>query len=88
MTRRKKSATVKHLRLAEFDSIVTAWAENACGPGWSNSLVWVLVRDGNGKLRVEALQPDEQTADIVHAFAYSALATGKLTAAVKRACGE
>lgn len=42
------------------DSIVTAWAEPASGPGWSNQPLWVIVKDGDGKLREECIQPEEQ----------------------------
>lgn len=44
------------------EHIVAAWAEPASGPGWSNTPVWVLIRDSStGKYRVDALQPHEQT---------------------------
>lgn len=57
----KKSAKAK---VADKRHIVCAWAERASGPGWSNSLVWYITRDGNGVLRQECLQPDEQSHDI------------------------
>lgn len=41
--------------------IVCAYAEHASGPGWANSLVWVVERDGNGWLHHRAIQPEEQT---------------------------
>src|SRR5438552_91090 len=49
--------------LADDDAIVTAYAESAAGPGWANSPIWVIVRRRDGNLRMECLQPDEQTRD-------------------------
>lgn len=65
-------------------AVVTAWAEFCSGPGWSNRLVWVLLRDLNGRYSVKAIQPSEQTADMMDHIPYSAMATEKLTAAVRR----
>jgi hypothetical protein len=82
----KKLSTRKLLHMAKFDTVVVAWAESVDGPGWSNTLVWVIVRDGiTGKLRQEALQPSEQTADMFAVFAFSDLATARLTSAVRNA---
>lgn len=49
------------MKLADGESIVTAYAQAAAGPGWSNTPVWVIVRGADGKLREECLQPTEQT---------------------------
>ena len=59
------------MKVNEGDQIVTVWAEAACGPGWSNPLYWVLVRDSLGRLRVEAVQPSKQTETLrtIHATA-------------------
>ncbi|KGC15473.1 hypothetical protein DM48_314 [Burkholderia gladioli] len=46
------------------EQVVTAYAEFASGPGWSNRPLWVIVRDENGKLREECIQPEEQTRDM------------------------
>lgn len=48
-------------KLREGESVITAWCEGAAGPGWANSPVWYIVRDGDGRLRQECLQPSEQT---------------------------
>lgn len=48
------------INLGEHDRIVTAWCERHSGPGWGNSPVHVIIRDGNQKLREEYLQPGEQ----------------------------
>jgi hypothetical protein len=68
------------------DQIITAWAEYVGGSGWSNTPVWVIVRDpADGSLRQECLQPDEQTAEIVTLFNVSAAAASDMREAVKRA---
>jgi hypothetical protein len=46
------------------DRIVTVWCERHSGPGWGNSPVHVIIRDGNGKLREEWLQPDDQPQEL------------------------
>lgn len=65
--------------------IVCAYAENASGPGWANSLVWVVERDGNGRLHHRAIQPEEQTPEMVALFQVSAAAHLSMTNAVKKA---
>lgn len=62
--------------------IVTAWAESASGPGWANQPVWVLVRERCGKLRIECLQPDEQSRDIHTLYRVSSSAHDAMVAAV------
>ncbi len=43
------------------DRILTAYAQSEVGPGWSNSPVYVIVRDNNGNIREECIQPECQT---------------------------
>ncbi len=71
--------------LGADEYLVTAYAESASGPGWSNSPVWLVIMDGNKKLRQECLQPDEQTRDIVTLYAASAAIHGSMRAAAWRA---
>ena len=73
------------MRLEKNERIVTAYAQRASGPGWSNMPVWVIVRDANGNLREECIQPDEQTAEIAHLFHVSEAAHFAMVAAVERA---
>ena len=73
------------MKLAEGDSIVTAYAEAASGPGWTNSPVWVIVRDINGKLRQECLQPDEQSDEIRLLYPLSSNLHGMMIKAVVKA---
>lgn len=44
--------------------VVTAFAEPACGPGWSNSPVWVICRNCDGSFYMECIQPEDQTRDM------------------------
>lgn len=45
--------------LMDRESIVTAWAENCDGPGWTNRIVTVLIRGPSGALREVFVQPHE-----------------------------
>jgi len=54
------------MKLSKTDSIVTAWPEVASGPGWANTLIWVLIKDRrDGVLRMESIQGDEMSHDEV-----------------------
>ena len=49
--------------------ILAAWGERVSGPGWSNELVWVLSQDTApgpefGRLRIDAIQPEDQTREL------------------------
>jgi hypothetical protein len=49
------------VNLKNNEFIITAWAEVATGPGWSNAPIYVLIgARGGGGHRVECLQPGEQ----------------------------
>lgn len=64
---------------------IAAWGERCSGPGWSNSPVWVLVRDtGDGSYHLDCLQPEEQTAEIVTLFRISAEVSAAMLSAVMR----
>ena len=73
------------MRLDDRDVIVAAWAERASGPGWSNRLVWLLVRDEDGELRLDSLQPDEYapSATVTALFDVSAACATAMLRAVK-----
>lgn len=70
--------------MTKDDYIITAYAERASGPGWANSPVWIIVRDGNGIIRQECLQPDEQSAEVLALYEVSAAAHRSMIAAVER----
>lgn len=46
--------------MSQHETIICAWCEYASGPGWANAPVWIIVQDGDGKLRRECVQPDKQ----------------------------
>lgn len=60
------------MKLNEHDHIVAVVAKPASGPGWSNTPLWIIVQDGNGDLRRECLQPDEQSEGIWLLYATAA----------------
>ena len=45
-------------------TIIATWAESAAGPGWSNTPIRYLTKDGNGKLGTHVLQPEQQSNDM------------------------
>jgi hypothetical protein len=49
----------------------TAWAEYASGPGWSNTIYWAVVSQGDGPLEKIAIQPDEQSNELKTLFQIS-----------------
>jgi hypothetical protein len=70
------------------DNIIAAFAESASGPGWSNAPVWVLWRDDSGRYVLDAIQPSEQTAEIVALYGVSAAAHGAMTRAVRKSVSK
>ncbi len=79
------------MRLNEGDHIVTAYAEAGSGPGWSNTPVWVVIRSRTHELRIEAIQPGEQSAEILWLYSISQSVHGTMVRAVRdlaRRAGE
>jgi hypothetical protein len=74
--------------LGEHDHVVTAFAQRASGPGWSNTPLWVIIQDGDGKLRRECLQPDEQSHTMMLLYNLSNSLNSQLTAEVENVLGE
>ena len=72
-----EKATVARLR----GTVVTAWPEHHSGPGWANSLIWVLLRDEKG-LRTEAIQEEEMTEWLRCLFTVGESASNAVTRAV------
>lgn len=70
------------------ETIVTAFADYASGPGWANRPIWVIVRDANQKLREECIQPEQHTADMVALFSVSHAAHSAMTGAVRSWVGR
>ena len=47
------------MRLGEREQIVAVVPESCSGPGWSNWIVNVYIREPNGQIREECLQKSE-----------------------------
>ena len=49
-------------KLGKDDVILCVYAKAACGPGWSNTPLWVVVRNScNGDICEVCIQPEQQT---------------------------
>ena len=66
------------------EKVLTAFAQSAAGPGWANQPIRIIIRERDGGLREEWLQPDEQTAEELTLYAVSQAAHGAMTRAVER----
>jgi hypothetical protein len=66
------------------ETIVAAFAESASGPGWANQPVWVIVRAVDHAMRMECIQPSEQSTEIMTLYGVSQAAHLYMTAAVRR----
>jgi len=58
----------KTIELNPGDRVVWVRPETCSGPGWRNKVVWVYVVTNDGKLREEAIQQDECTAEMLTLF--------------------
>lgn len=81
------------VNFTEHDTVITAFAEPAKGPGWTNMPIWVIIREQNtGKLRMECIQPSEQTPGMDALYMCSTAAhrsmTGHVSAALKKALND
>jgi len=72
------------IKLTEHDSIITAFAEAAHGPGLANQPIWVVVRNRlDGSIRIECIQPSEASAEVLNLYKVSAASHEAMTSAVK-----
>jgi hypothetical protein len=72
------------VKLSKTEYVVTAYAERAAGPGWSNRPLWVVIRDSaNGAIRQDCLQPSEQTDEMHLLYNISAEVHAQLKHAVE-----
>ena len=73
--------------LKRGESVVTAFSEDCAGPGWANTLTWVVIRSqapgGGYRLRTEAIQPDEATATILTLAPHSAMLHRAMVGAIQ-----
>ena len=66
--------------------IIAAWAEAPSGPGWSNSLVWVILQDPyTSALCQVAIQSTELTPEMWTLFSVSEAAADAMRTAVSNA---
>ena len=72
------------MMLKPEDTILTAYAEPASGPGWSNQPVIVVVQSRDGDIRLECLQPVEQSRDMWIIYRLSAEIHRMMVTAVVR----
>jgi len=70
--------------LAEGETVVVAWAQDAAGPGWRNEPVWILVRTATGSLDERCLQPEQQSAAVRALFRVSSLVSADMRSAAER----
>lgn len=71
------------MKLGKHDRVVAAFAEPASGPGWANTPLWLIIQEGDGKLRRECLQPDEQSEGMRLLYATAAAVHGALVREVE-----
>ena len=76
------------MELKEFDRIRSAWAETVRGPGWVNRIVWVLVQEPGGALRLECLQPEEQPTEVLDLFDISEATNDAMLRILHKNCGK
>ena len=70
--------------ITEHDIIITAYASPAQGPGYSNTPLWVVVRDRrDGAYREICLQPDEQSREMLTLYKIAAAVNEELLGWVK-----
>jgi hypothetical protein len=56
------------MRLGERETIVSVVPESCSGPGWSNWIVNVYIRDADGRIREECLQQTELSDAMILVF--------------------
>lgn len=56
------------MKLQPGETLVCAYPEYCKGAGWSNTIVWLIIQDNQGKLRQESLQPEEQSREVCLLF--------------------
>jgi len=80
----EKPGYLRGYELLPGDQVVVAWPELCSGPGWSNTIVWVIIQGSRGGLRREALQPEEQTDEMRMMFEVCGAAAKHYTGVVSR----
>ena len=74
------------MKLAATEYIVTAYAQVADGPGWSNRPLWVVIKDRlDGSIRQDCIQPSEQTHEMHLLYEVSQVVHTAMTRVVEAA---
>ena len=81
---RSRQVTAKLTTLHRGERIVAVVQERCQGPGWSNSVVWVYIASQDGRLRMDCLQPSEQTHEMHALFDVGAAMCRALVDAVSQ----
>ena len=70
---------IKNVLGYKDEIIVTAFGESESGPGWHNRAIRVVMRDRNQNLRMECIQPEDQTGAmrLLHAISNAAHLDGE-----------
>lgn len=76
------------ISLAKGERVITAYAEPAGGPGWSNRPIYVIIKGLDGTIREECVQPKEQSSDMASLYDISAVVSKEMTQAVVRDINE
>jgi hypothetical protein len=73
------------MKLSKHDTIITAVAEYCSGSSWSNQILNVIIQDGDKKLRIEYLQPEEwaYSPQLSALFPVSAAINGQVVQALR-----
>lgn len=78
-------AVRERFKLSDDEIVVTAFAENASGPGWSNSPIRVVVKTRAGDLVEHWIQPCQQTEQMRTLYAVSEAAHISMSSVVNDA---
>ena len=54
-----KMAKKRKIEVLKTDTIICAYARKACGPGWGNRPLWVVVKTKDGGLAERCIHPNE-----------------------------
>lgn len=79
---------MKRIYLGKNERVVAVVPEDCAGPGWSNSVVWVYIRDYLGNTRSECLQIADQTPEMLTLFEHGAIMHRALVGAVPTVVGS
>lgn len=76
---------MKKIKLAKTEKIIAIEPKYCAGPGWANSPLYVHILDySNNKYRSIALQPKEQSEEIMLLFKVTATANEAMLYAVNK----